>query len=313
MRIALITTSYPCHEDDPSGHFIRAEAKELARKGHCITVFSPLQEIKQADDGIRVLALGGGNAFGWPGASIRLQAFPWYTVDAIAWMQRVRRALKYHSPHRIIAHWALPCGWPIGFIIPSPLELVSHGADVRLLCSLPIPMRVWLVRRLLGRALCWRFVSVKLREQLLDSLPPYLARLLEHGSTITPPSLELPNVQQQILHRRRQLQGWKVYTAVGRLIPSKRLDRTITYTSALPSHPEKGNLLTIIGDGPERKRLESMAKRLQINTYFTGKIGRREALAWIGASQALLYASQQEGLSTVLREAQMLGTPIIYC
>ena len=33
MRIALVTTSWPAHEGDPSGHFVRAEARELERAG----------------------------------------------------------------------------------------------------------------------------------------------------------------------------------------------------------------------------------------------------------------------------------------
>jgi glycosyltransferase involved in cell wall biosynthesis len=40
---------------------------------------------------------------------------------------------------------------------------------------------------------------------------------------------------------------------------------------------------------------------------FVGAVPREEALAWIGAADALLFASRAEGLSTVVREAEALG------
>ena len=66
MRIALVTTSFPADEGDPSGHFVRAEARELERAGHEVIVVTP----------------PAGGAFGWPGVAARLAENPVRIVGA---------------------------------------------------------------------------------------------------------------------------------------------------------------------------------------------------------------------------------------
>src|SRR5579883_2954492 len=41
MRIVVVTTSWPRDEGDASGHFVRAEARELERAGHAVVVVAP--------------------------------------------------------------------------------------------------------------------------------------------------------------------------------------------------------------------------------------------------------------------------------
>jgi glycosyltransferase involved in cell wall biosynthesis len=69
--------------------------------------------------------------------------------------------------------------------------------------------------------------------------------------------------------------------------------------------------LVIVGDGPERGRLERLARALRVKTRFVGAVTRPEALAWVGSAHVLLHASEAEGLSTVVREAHALGTPVV--
>jgi glycosyltransferase involved in cell wall biosynthesis len=65
-----------------------------------------------------------------------------------------------------------------------------------------------------------------------------------------------------------------------------------------------------VGDGPEKGRLEAHARRLGLDTRFVGRTSRADALAWIAAADSLLHASRDEGLSTVVREAEALGVPV---
>lgn len=65
-----------------------------------------------------------------------------------------------------------------------------------------------------------------------------------------------------------------------------------------------------LGDGPERARLEKLAREWQIDVRFLGNTPRREALAWIGAADELVHASIAEGISTVVREAEHLGVKV---
>ena len=93
----------------------------------------------------------------------------------------------------------------------------------------------------------------------------------------------------------------------GRLVRSKRVDRVIDYVA---SHREGEPILIVIGDGPERERLELLARNWALDVRFLGNTPRRETLAWIGAADELVHASIAEGMSTVMREAEQLGVKI---
>jgi glycosyltransferase involved in cell wall biosynthesis len=204
----------------------------------------------------------------------------------------------------VVAHWAIPCAFPIAFDsvlvagtgeLKAELEVVSHGSDVGLLERLPAPIRRKIVTALSERASEWRFVSAELLARLARTVPERLLR----NATVRPCAIEIPNVDALAEAKRRTMPGPFVST-IGRLVASKRVDRIVEVAAAerVP--------LVVVGDGPERSRLERAAK----GTRFVGHVPREEALAWMRASSALWYAARDEGLPTVLREAEALGVPV---
>src|SRR5580704_12263482 len=78
VRIAIVTTSWPSFEGDPSGHFVRAEARELERQGHDVVVVAPAP----------------GEAFGWPGAAARMRERPARAIEAVRWVVATRGRLQ---------------------------------------------------------------------------------------------------------------------------------------------------------------------------------------------------------------------------
>lgn len=295
MRIAVVTTSYPEHDGDPSGHFVEAEVGLLAAAGHAVRVVRPTP----------------GGAFGWPGVPARLRAEPWRIGEVATWALKASRELRTHRPERVVAHWAIPAAFPIvfGARVSCPLEIVSHGGDVRLLRQLPARARASLVRRLSARATTWRFVSEELRESLVETLPPAERARLLQISTIKAGALEVPDVSVDAASKRRSIGGRRLYVCAGRLVPSKRIDKVIDHVAS--NERARGDrVLVVLGDGPERANLERMAKAWQMDVRFIGKVSRRETLSWIGAADELVHASRAEGLSTVVREADLLGTPV---
>ena len=56
---------------------------------------------------------------------------------------------------------------------------------------------------------------------------------------------------------------------------------------------------------------EDLNERARLRTHFVGERPRSEALAWIRAADWLCFASECEGASCVLSEAQALGTPVL--
>ncbi len=73
--------------------------------------------------------------------------------------------------------------------------------------------------------------------------------------------------------------------------------------------------LELVGDGPERARLEQLARTLRIAPIvtFRGWVTVDEALAAISQSTVLVHPSDRlgDGLPNVIREAMALGTPVI--
>lgn len=289
-----MTTSYPADEADPAGHFVKAEVAELESAGHRVTVVTP-----QA-----------GGAFGWPGAAFRLRDKPWRAVEAAAWMARATSDIRAARPDHVIAHWSVPSGWPVltsARLDHVPLEIVSHGGDVRLIAAMPQAVRRFVIERLLRRAASWRFVSTHLLEKLAEVLEPGDAQALRAIAVIAPSPLALMDVEEDVRARRRSLGDRALYVCAGRLVRSKRVDRVIDYVAG---HRASLPILVVIGDGPERQRLEQLARRWQIDVRFLGNKSRRETLTWIGAADELVHASIAEGMSTVVREAEHLGVKV---
>lgn len=299
MKVAVLTTSYPVTDEDPSGHFVRAEVEQLRAAGHAVEVVHPKA----------------GGAFGWPGAAARLRDRPWLAVDVAGFAAKASLRLRAGRFEYVVAHWAVPCGLPIALgALPrgTALELVSHGADVRFLADLPRPVASAMVKRLAQRATAWRFVSERLMNQLLFALPRDARNEVERVALVRPAALAMPDaraVEGRAREIRRDVHG-RLLVTVGRLIPSKRVDAVLAHARSL-----RNTTVAIVGDGPEREHLEALARDARRHgsgneIVFTGLVPRTEALAWIRAADEVVHASTAEGLSTVMREAEALGVPV---
>lgn len=71
--------------------------------------------------------------------------------------------------------------------------------------------------------------------------------------------------------------------------------------------------LVLIGDGPERARLEAQARAagLADRVIFTGSIEHEEIARWLAAADVMCLASMSEGLANAWVEALACGTPIV--
>jgi teichuronic acid biosynthesis glycosyltransferase TuaC len=294
MRVAVVTTSYPSSERDPSGHFVESEVRELERDGAEVVIVTPEP----------------GGAFGWPGVAARIRERPWRLFDATAFTGRAAWKLRMARPQRVIAHWALPSAFPIAHAVPNAaLEVVSHGGDVRLLAALPVAARERLVTNIAQRAHTWRFVSSSLRDQLFRTLTPRASSAVERIAVVRPCALTMPDVRDEAARRRRDFDGRRLYVCAGRLVASKRVDKVIDYVASSKGD-RSDRVLVVVGDGPERPRLERLAHHWGMDVRFVGTRSRRETLAWLGAADEIVHASMAEGLSTVIREAEHLGVPL---
>src|SRR6185437_4802491 len=80
---------------------------------------------------------------------------------------------------------------------------------------------------------------------------------------------------------------------------------------ALRTLPETD--LLIVGEGPERTRLERIAVQegVSARVRFLGRMEQKQLPALYNAVDALLLASSREGWANVLLEAMACGTPVV--
>lgn len=97
-----------------------------------------------------------------------------------------------------------------------------------------------------------------------------------------------------------------LFLAVGRLVEYKRIDLLLRLWERV--RPVTGGRLVIVGDGPERGRLEAMAGR---GVTFTGHVSEAEKHRLLCESWMLLHPSLIEGWGLVVMEAAARGTPAV--
>jgi len=298
VRIAILSTSFPRRDGDPAGHFVAAEADALSRAGHSVTVIAP--GAGDAREGMQVAWVRDGEAFGWPGALPRLRRRPWRAVGVGRFIVGARRALEDRGPFdRVIAHWMVPCAWPVATSVNAPLEVVAHGSDVRLLLRAPSLFRQRLVAALLDHGAAFRFASGELR----DALATHDERLATRGR-VELPVLALDGVPTRDAARSELgiPAGAPLVVIVARLVRDKRVDVALD-ALALLANPR----IVVVGDGPERQALERRFSEVR----FVGSLPRPRALTWLAAADLVVSASRHEGAPTVVREARALGVPVV--
>jgi glycosyltransferase involved in cell wall biosynthesis len=91
---------------------------------------------------------------------------------------------------------------------------------------------------------------------------------------------------------------------VGRLVATKGIDELLEAMRHLP-----GQQLTIVGDGPERQRLEARAAGLSVT--FTGHLDHATAREHIRAARCLALPSHTEAFPNVVLEAMASGVPVV--
>jgi glycosyltransferase involved in cell wall biosynthesis len=93
----------------------------------------------------------------------------------------------------------------------------------------------------------------------------------------------------------------EVYVSLCRLVPNKRVDVVVQ------AFTRTGLPLVVIGEGPERRRLEAMAGS---NVRFLGRCPDATATRWLERCRAFVYAGLEDfGIAPV--EAMAAGAPVI--
>jgi len=94
--------------------------------------------------------------------------------------------------------------------------------------------------------------------------------------------------------------------AVARLVPMKHVDDLIGAAASMEPRP----FVIVVGDGPERSRLEQLATALGV-TDRVQFVGRQNPADYLAAADVLVVPSTVESYGLVYVEAMMMGLPAI--
>jgi glycosyltransferase involved in cell wall biosynthesis len=138
-------------------------------------------------------------------------------------------------------------------------------------------------------------------------IPEAMFRVIPNGVTLPPPATR---TKDELLAELGLSAGTRLIAAVGRLWPQKRVKDVIWAADLLKVLYGDVHVL-IIGDGPERARLERFRRLCEIEdrVHF---LGERSDVPQILPHCALLWlASGYEGLPNVVLEAMAVGIPVV--
>ena len=208
----------------------------------------------------------------------------------------------------IHAHVAVPDG-AAGALAAKhlgvPLVLTVHGADVNTTLSRS-PALHRLVVDTCNAADMTIAVSTRLQTELIDAgVFPDHVRVVANG--IDPDEMAAIRPGGELADGR-----WVV--AAGNLVNSKGYDDLIRALSRLaPAYDDVR--VAIVGGGPERNRLEKLARDLhqKERVVFYGRQSPERLHRLMAAADVFVLPSWREGFGIVYLEAMALGRPVVGC
>ncbi len=217
----------------------------------------------------------------------------------------------------INTHFALPSG-PLGAALAMigriPNVLSVHGADVYDPTRRLSPHAFWPTRLPVRVVLARASRIVAQSSDTAGNVLNYYGEDLRSRLSTVPLPFEPPpsawRAERGELREGLELDDEGFYlVSVGRLIERKGYDRLIRSLTSLP----EGFRLILIGRGPLRERLESLARRENVDARvrFAGYVPEREKYEYLQAADVYVLSSHHEGFGIVLQEAMWTGLPIV--
>ena len=325
MRVLVLSSTFPQFPDDPRGRFILHHWERQARAGVQVRFLVPdTRWVQGALAGpcevvrFRYAPQGLSSLTGHFGILENIRDQPWRALLVLPFLAGLRRALltelQRFRPDRVVAHMLLPCGLvavEAARAAGLACELHGHGTDVDLVLALPGPLRRRVARALLAADRLTFPSAEKLarfaRALELDPVPAHCQVETMVGTLGLDPLNPLTSEAPELTTPRT-----RDVLFLGRLIKQKGVDDLLTAAALMPEPPR----LEIAGDGPERRRLQAMARSHRLDAHFHGFVHGPQKDALYRRAALLCVPSREigglgEGAPLVIAEARRYGLRVV--
>ena len=148
-----------------------------------------------------------------------------------------------------------------------------------------------------------------LRRYYLDRglVDPHRIVTIYNGMDLAP--FDAPPEREAVLNRLDLPDDALPVCCVGRLIPLKGLDDVINALPRILEHTPQARLV-LVGDGPERDHLHTLAESLDVENAVVFAGVRRNVPRILRASSVFVHASHTEALSNAVLEAMAARCPV---
>jgi glycosyltransferase involved in cell wall biosynthesis len=317
LRILVITSTYPRHEQDYAVPWMREAHRRIVERGHHVTVLAPsyqglkthtidgveVQRYRYAPKSIERLTHEEGATYKVRKAYMQLLAIPYIILGCIA-AARLAMTRKFDVIH---VHWPFPhgmMGQVARLFSGAALVIMSHGAEFSL-----ARRKRWVLPFLRQslRAADLRISNSSDTGRMVEECCGKPCNVLPYGTTVQSKEKELPpNPLPRVLF-------------TGRLIERKGLEYLL---EAIPKILQKQKAeFVITGNGDQREKLERIHKELNLgdSVKFLGFVSNEQlaeeyAKCDIWVNPAITDSwGDVEGLGVGSIEAYSYFKPVVAC
>lgn len=316
MRVLVLTHNYPRFSGDPAGAYVARLARAAAQAGASVRVIAPhtrgtleqeeqgrvmVQRYRYAPVALERVGYRGNANRGLLRDPLTAIVVPLYLMR---FRQVARRTVREFAPTVVHAHWWFPAGW-VAAALGVPYVVTSHGSDARLF----------------DRGASWRRAgrSVLIGAGAVTTVSRFLAAdlarsVLELNGNVTVAPMPIDVEAFLAGSTTSKTQPPRILYA-GNLVASKGVDVLLRAVATLVHDRAIVCRLRVLGEGPERKPLETLARELRIvdSVEWSNFVPQQAMPAEYGASTITVLPTrgQAEGLGLTLVEALIAGSAVV--
>ncbi len=196
-----------------------------------------------------------------------------------------------------------------------PLVFTSHSQYDEFSYHIPFNQKItktfirWSVRNFANKCDAVIAPASKVKQILVEKYK------IKASIKIIPNAIDLDlfrKLNPYLVRRKYNLEGKTVLMYAGRLSKEKNLQFLLRVFQII-SRKNKNTVLILVGDGPEKKRLANLVKKLRIRprVIFTGFVGNEWLPQYYAAADIFTMASKAEVHPLTIMEAMAAGTPVV--